>query len=60
LNGWESGREDIEKHENRFADMNTLGERIERDNLEKSGQLVQGAGRTTPPGGRRGMGRQTG
>ncbi len=32
-----------ERGENRCADRNAIGERIERDNLDNSGQLVQGA-----------------
>ncbi len=33
---------DIENQENRFADRNALGERMGGDNLDNSGQLVEG------------------
>ena len=67
LNGWESGREDIEnmktaprtwkgrwegwlqeREENRFADWNALGGRIERDNLDNSEQLFKGRRGASP------------
>ena len=50
--GWLGDGRDvyIENKENRFADRNALGERISGDNKDNSGQLFQGAGRTTPPG----------
>ena len=43
--GWLGDGRDvyIEKHENRFADRNALGERMGGDNLDNPGPLFQGA-----------------
>lgn len=45
----------MENQENRFADMNALGERMEGDNSDNSGQPLQGAP-PHPGGGWKGMG----